>query len=585
MRLIDVNTLELKEFFHNIPPYAILSHTWGSDEVTFQNYLIATDPHPESHAHVIRRSAGFGKIMSACKRARADGLQYVWCDTNCIDKRSSAELSEAINSMYAWYRDSVVCYAYLVDVDETPDAFVNSRWFKRGWTLQELLAPSKVIFFDKRWAVLGDRKDLANLISKVACIHIGALQDRNNVPKYSIAQRMSWAADRQTSRQEDIAYCLLGIFQINMPLLYGEGLHAFQRLQQEIIGISDDQSILIWVPPISTTHRWTSALAPHPTAFKFSGSIVNDNGENRLPYSVTNLGISLTLPFIRTRNADIILVGISCSREIRKTLSLETKDHGDNSGRYFQIWIPLCHMGHETYMRGHWPMSEIFLGRSYPRLVNCAAKDLHLITNVPPSTGTLNKSLVASGVGNDPAIPISELIITLSLGRMMPQGRTLREAYLWEDVLAIRLSDPSDPRKSSFSHYSISSGSLSIILSIYWDKEGLPKEWRHTTIPNRTLPIISYGYLKNGWEALFGRADLSFASDTDAISALHSVHSRLELTFREDMRIFEQEKTYPLVWIRNTDLKDLNGRSVIVAEIVFREPEQIRHESINKHMC
>ncbi|KAI3318791.1 HET-domain-containing protein [Xylariaceae sp. AK1471] len=571
MRLIDVKTLELKEFFHNIPPYAILSHTWGSDEVTFQDYLIATDPHPESHAHAIKRRAGFTKIIGACKRAHADGLQYVWCDTNCIDKSSSAELSEAINSMYAWYRDSVVCYAYLADADDTPNSFVESRWFTRGWTLQELLAPSKVIFFNKHWAVLGDRKDLAEIICDVTRIHIGALRDRNTVSKHSIAQRMSWAADRQTSRQEDTAYCLLGIFEVNMPLLYGEGLQAFRRLQHEIIKVSDDQSILVWVLPTSADYRWTSALAPHPTAFKFSGSVVRSLGSGRVPYSVMNLGISMSLPTIRTRNIGIILVGLNCSRELSKKLPIEVKSHGEKNGRCFRIWIPLRHMGDETYMRGHWPMSEIILGRSYPTLAPSRLKSLLLVMDDPSSISPSSMPSVTYGVGSKSALPIPELLITLSSGRMMPQGRTLREAYLLDDVLVTRLGEC---RKSSSSHYAISSGSLSIILSIYWDEDGQPQEWLHTTIPKPGSQTTRHGYLQ---EALLSSGDPTYASDADAISALYALHAHLEHRFREAMRVLNQEE-YPLVWIRDSDLKDLHGKPVLAVEIIFREPPQIHAE-------
>ncbi|TGJ78993.1 hypothetical protein E0Z10_g9771 [Xylaria hypoxylon] len=253
MRLIDVNTLQLKEFHDKIPPYSVLSHTWEGEEITFQEYLIATGPDAKSHSH-IKQKQGFSKIIGACNRARADKLGYLWCDTNCINKSSSAELSEAINSMYAWYRDSVVCYAYLADVGGNPNSFATSRWFTRGWTLQELLAPDKVIFFDRNWGVLGDRKDLADTICNVTRIHIGALHDQNTVSQYSIAQRMSWAADRRTSRQEDTAYCLLGIFNINMPLLYGEGQRAFLRFQQEIIKVSDDQSLFAWIPDDTDLH-------------------------------------------------------------------------------------------------------------------------------------------------------------------------------------------------------------------------------------------------------------------------------------------------------------------------------------------
>ncbi|RWA08664.1 hypothetical protein EKO27_g6456 [Xylaria grammica] len=267
MRLIDVKTLELKEFHHDIPPYAILSHTWGHEEVTLQEYLLATGPDSNKH-HYIKKKQGFLKIFGACKQARSEGLAYLWCDTNCIDKKSSAELSEAINSMYAWYRDSVVCYALLTDVGVnvggSPGVFEKSRWFTRGWTLQELLGPKKVVFLDGHWKILGDRAHLAQTISKVTRIHIGVLNDRNTVLDYSIAQRMSWAANRETTRLEDVAYCLLGIFDINMPLLYGEGTKAFRRLQEEIIKVSDDQSILVWEPRNYQQQTGTRILGENP---------------------------------------------------------------------------------------------------------------------------------------------------------------------------------------------------------------------------------------------------------------------------------------------------------------------------------
>ncbi|KAI0188976.1 heterokaryon incompatibility protein-domain-containing protein [Xylaria flabelliformis] len=306
MRLINVKTLELIELFNQVPPYAILSHTWGDEEVTFQEHLAATGPDSKRHAH-IKRKAGFHKIMGACERAQSDGLQYLWCDTNCIDKSSSTELSEAINSMYAWYNDSEICYVYLADVSgrvgldgsEDSISFEQSRWFTRGWTLQELLAPKKVVFFDLTWKVLGDRKDLANRISKITRIHSGALHDRSTVSSYSIAQRMSWAADRVTSRQEDIAYCLLGIFDVNMPLLYGEGKNAFIRLQKEIIKISDDQSILAW--DLSTTNEPSvGCLATAPIHFRTCGSIVMERALQRYPYSHTNMGLSMSAPISTT---------------------------------------------------------------------------------------------------------------------------------------------------------------------------------------------------------------------------------------------------------------------------------------------
>ena len=186
--------------------------------------------------------------------SRPTAFEWVWIDTCCIDNTSSAELSEAINSMSRWYAGARVCYAHLSDVRCTGDAgkdmkaFRDSVWFTRGWTLQELLAPVNVVFFDHTWKEIGTKfslKDdlrLATGISPHAFLTPGW---RN----CCIAHRMSWASKRKTTRLEDMAYCLMGLFDVNMPLLYGEGDKAFVRLQMEIIKKSDDESIFTWHLP------------------------------------------------------------------------------------------------------------------------------------------------------------------------------------------------------------------------------------------------------------------------------------------------------------------------------------------------
>jgi hypothetical protein len=172
-------------------------------------------------------------------------LTYTSC---CIDKTSSAELSEAINSMFRWYSRSKVCYAYLTDVsyDGFDDSLPKSRWFTRGWTLQELLAPSSVVFYSAEWTRIGDSEVLISVLRNVTRIDEGILSRTKSLDWVSVAEKMSWAATRETTRVEDMAYCLLGIFDINMPLLYGEGGRAFQRLQEEILRNSQDQSLFAW---------------------------------------------------------------------------------------------------------------------------------------------------------------------------------------------------------------------------------------------------------------------------------------------------------------------------------------------------
>jgi hypothetical protein len=199
--------------------------------------------------------------------ARAHGHSYIWIDTCCIDKTSSSELTEAINSMYAWYRDASVCYAFLADVphdedlDATDSLFRKSRWFKRGWTLQELIAPRVVLFLSAEWQFLGTKSSLAELISDVSGIDYMILHYLRPIESVSVAERMSWASDRETTRVEDEAYSLLGIFDVNMPTLYGEGLRAFLRLQEEILKRISDQSLLVW----GIHHRFLTFPEPGDT--------------------------------------------------------------------------------------------------------------------------------------------------------------------------------------------------------------------------------------------------------------------------------------------------------------------------------
>lgn len=242
MRLLNSRTLQLEEFIGdaNVPPYAILSHTWGEEEVTLQDII--------STAGSLKEKKGFKKIQYCCSQALADGLHWAWVDTCCIDKTSSAELSEAINSMFRWYSRSKVCYAYLTDVpyDGFNDSLPKSRWFTRGWTLQELLAPSSVVYYSAEWTRIGDSEDFISVLRNVTRIDEGILSRTKSLDWISVAEKMSWAATRETTRVEDMAYCLLGIFNINMSLLYGEGERAFQRLQEEILRNSWDQSLFAW---------------------------------------------------------------------------------------------------------------------------------------------------------------------------------------------------------------------------------------------------------------------------------------------------------------------------------------------------
>ncbi|PQE04476.1 HET domain-containing protein [Rutstroemia sp. NJR-2017a BVV2] len=311
MRLIHTTNLNFKWFtWKNIPDYAILSHTWGSDkqtgestEVTFRDMTdIMKDPtHPSS------KKAGYRKIVSACKVARDNKLEYIWVDTCCIEKESSSELSEAINSMYRWYQNAKVCYAYLSDlkaVDNIKLALPECRWFTRGWCLQELIAPSEVWFYDSNWDYVGSKEGLSQLLFDITQINKEVLRDSNLVTSVPVARRMSWAAKRETSREEDLAYCLLGIFGVNMPMLYGEGPNAFLRLQEQIVLSSNDLSIFAFdlnLKSINPSGRivmsYCDMFAKSPDAFKNHGAREYPETEPHWneAFTVTNRGIYFQL--------------------------------------------------------------------------------------------------------------------------------------------------------------------------------------------------------------------------------------------------------------------------------------------------
>ncbi|KAB5566995.1 heterokaryon incompatibility protein-domain-containing protein [Coniochaeta sp. 2T2.1] len=455
MRLINTTTLELEEFPGLVPSYAILSHTWGKEEVTLQDLREAhkhrnilnlysslsrgyprLTPSPGDASSTPLRTAplghantwpstsspnqphtplGFYKILHASLRGQSDGLSYLWVDTCCIDKTSSAELSEAINSMYAWYRNSTVCYAYLSDVPPlspsgapphviSSSPFRRSRWFKRGWTLQELLAPKFLTFFSSDWSEISTKQLLVPLIQEITGIHATYLLRTKHITSASVAERMSWVSDRTTTRPEDVAYCLLGVFDVHMPLIYGEGARAFVRLQEEIIRISEDHSIFAWTwvgelsAPIMRGDRrnrsgevaewmrrevrggwkgkrgfpenrleglmsntlWAdplrcTLLAPDPICFYASGGygVMRPRGEGGgpgeyekgpgvdvRPFVMTNVGLTIRLKLIRHVEGDLVFAVIHDDHRSGEVVAVPLVRHHEHRSRFTRTWFP-----------------------------------------------------------------------------------------------------------------------------------------------------------------------------------------------------------------------------------------------------
>ena len=312
MRLLNTHTLCLESRTDEISQYAILSHRWEDGEVLFGDMI-----GDQSNAQV---KQGYQKLVDACQLAADDGFDYIWIDTCCIDKGSSSELSEAINSMYVWYREAIVCYAYLSDVPQNTDietgaAFGQSMWWGRGWTLQELIAATRVIFYGPAgtgWSLLGEKSMHCSLISQITGIDVGVLSGAQAVESVSIAKRMSWASKRVTTRPEDIAYCLIGLFNVNMPMLYGEGNKAFIRLQEEIMKDSDDESLFAWRDYTASSTATMGLLATHPSMFEDSGQYFSySDWEPRTPFTKTNRGLQISLP-LRPVEGNLYVAALNC---------------------------------------------------------------------------------------------------------------------------------------------------------------------------------------------------------------------------------------------------------------------------------
>ncbi|OAA41408.1 HET domain protein [Metarhizium rileyi] len=308
MRLLNTKTYDLYEQCdlpnggNTFPPYAALSHIWlpKTDnrvaEVTYKDMR-----HSLQRLRIGKlKQSGWEKLKKYCDFAAANCFEWAWMDTCCIDKDDAAETSESINSMFRLYKDAEICYAYLADVHcssfdsgNISKQLMTSKWFTRGWTLQELLAPKKVVFLNKSWTLVGTRTSLQGKIEALTGIETEVLNsfEPENLEAASLATRLSWASQRRTTKPEDETYCLLGIFAVHMPLSYGEGrAGAFLRFQERLLAKYDDDSIFAWqhlttsqtAIPLTTsdskqtlwdTNTCVSMLAPSVSYFKESCGI------------------------------------------------------------------------------------------------------------------------------------------------------------------------------------------------------------------------------------------------------------------------------------------------------------------------
>ncbi|KAK7965197.1 hypothetical protein PG988_010201 [Apiospora saccharicola] len=301
MRLIDCETLELKEFNEiDVPEYVILSHTWGSEEVSFEEM---TSPAKGRH----RAKEGFHKISLFASVAARHDFRYIWVDTCCIRKDSSSELSEAINSMYTWYKNARRCYVYLNDVDsDSEEEFKRCRWLSRGWTLQELIAPEDVFFYSKHGEMLFAKEHRLGELSALTGIS----------QEHCVENEMGGKEGNDEARGYGLLFAWDTRCQYADALWRG-GQKAFIRLQEEVMKRSDDQSLFLWKKKEESYTTYLGLLAPSPREFVDSPDVVfAENFFEDRPYSSTNKGISIRLDLVPSRpdadEHDVYIALLNC---------------------------------------------------------------------------------------------------------------------------------------------------------------------------------------------------------------------------------------------------------------------------------
>ncbi|KAH9913131.1 HET-domain-containing protein [Epithele typhae] len=461
MWLLSTSRAELQYFDspETVPGgYAILSHVWQSDvaEDTFQDLrkLYARC----SEASSCPRDYVSSKTRQCCILAEQEGYQYAWNDTCCIDKSNDVELSESINSMFRYYAQAEICFAYLYDVpsgDVQNDSvcrhrFRISRWHERGWTLQELLAPESLVFFSQDWEVLGTKCDLAELLEEVTQIPREVLRHEQEITEMSVAQRLSWAATRRTTKVEDEAYCLMGILGINMPTLYGEGSNAFRRLQEEIMRQSTDMSLFAWGHHLDDTGTLPSSLV-----LQAPPSLDSHHSFLLAPSSSVFVTCAHVRQVCHAESQQFFKAG---DRHVSVLHSLQTASQQSLVKRVMRKKVAGLHIFTVTPYGVHARVPVIKLSASIAVAV--------LLCSVSTTGQQLGLLLTASPASSDPSRPLYYPCITTSENssyRLVPLDTSRGQLFLfgkpasakWRDIYLAHRPPPSPPARRIFLNRSL----------------------------------------------------------------------------------------------------------------------------------
>ncbi|KAG8829132.1 hypothetical protein FRC17_007081 [Serendipita sp. 399] len=375
--------------------YSILSHRWGDGEVVFHHFQtlhqqVVGMPNPPGFkdkllmlrnyvpsASEAASESSLVKLAHFLKVSAEKQCKFAWMDTICINKESSTELDESIRSMFAWYRDSHICIVYLSETNSRSD-LKQDPWFGRGWTLQELLAPRRFAFYSKNWKQItrsdcekhsgeqARRKGIEErLWADIASITQIKVEDIHNFKPgmYDIRKRMAWAARRQTMRIEDMAYCLLGIFNVNLSIAYGEKDGAFYRLQLEILQNCPDLSLFDWEGQASGHN---SMFASSPACFRSNRAvhiITWPHLDTDTAWTYTNLGVRIQEVLYKLNQGDVERLSLHPDA-VAFAFPGDPQDHddppmlilgeGDRPGQYVRLGLiegRHIHSSHEELAR------------------------------------------------------------------------------------------------------------------------------------------------------------------------------------------------------------------------------------------
>ncbi|KEY75078.1 hypothetical protein S7711_01542 [Stachybotrys chartarum IBT 7711] len=517
MRLLNATDQSFVEFFSDVPAYTVLSHTWGAEEVTYQEFK---DGDCEA-------KLGYRKIKFACMQTLKDGYEWTWVDTCCIDKTSSAELTEAINSMYSWYYEAASCYVYLVDATwkgpivknnsatQILDTIKNCLWFTRGWTLQELLASSELKIFDKDWIAIFEDKSkngISLVLSTITGINRRCIENRQAIRHEPIATRMSWASGRRCTRVEDTAYCLMGLFDVNMPLLYGEGDKAFMRLQEQIWNSTDDHTLLCWFVDEHSPRAWTleSAFAQSPKDFRFSSDIMLFGNEVDDPGQLTKWGIPLRTSLSKVDEVDfgsfMVLSRPAEEKIMLATLNCGYKDTDHRSWRSFIVLVP-AQMRWDPFCGGNTRPHSSFARMAIPR-----RNEIHLPKRREVLWEETNRIFIRTRMMDNQTI--------------VPRRGNIR---IGQDIKTVDWYNATGPINNAFDKCGIKILGVSL--------QNLIEEERGTwNLSSRPSEIVLLGrHSKFGYEHGFVQCEVQHASTCDACGGVRPTTEPFTLFYKQHL--------------------------------------------------